>query len=290
MIGAIIGDIVGSIYEFDNHKSKDFELFGEGCFPTDDSIMTLAIGKAIKEGCGYDFSSSLSYKSITCNIQNDEFADDKFIKLFSDNAVKYMREIGRQYPRCGYGGGFERWIHSDTPKPYNSYGNGAAMRISAVGYAAADLTTVEELSYAVTCVTHNHPEGLKGAEAVATAIWLARKGVDIKELRKYIEYNYYDIKFTIPDLVKKYHFNESCQGTVPPALLCFFESESFEDAIRTAISVGGDSDTLAAITGGIAEAYYGVPRSLEQKALTYFDDRLRAVYEECRGFNKVVDG
>lgn len=270
MIGAIIGDIVGSIYERCNHKSKDFELFGERCRHTDDSTMTLAVGKAIKESKGY--LDKCEYEKV------------------SANAVKYMQEIGRRYPDCGYGGSFGRWIFSDNPKPYHSYGNGAAMRVSAVGFAAKDMEEAQELSYAITSVTHNHPEGLKGAEAVATAIFLIRKGADKQIIREYIEDGYYDLNFTIPQLVEKYHFQISCQKTVPPAVLCFLESESFEDAIRTAISIGGDSDTIAAITGSIAEAYYGVPRSLEQKALTYLSDDLRAIYDECKDFNKIVEG
>jgi len=232
--------------------------------------MTLAVAKALKEG--------------------KDYIDKQDYKKISLNAVKYMQGIGRHYPDCGYGGNFALWIFSDSPKPYKSFGNGAAMRVSAAGFAAGNLEEAEDLSYAVTCVTHSHAEGLKGAEAVATAIYLAKKGVKKADIREYIETGYYDLDFTFDDLIANYDYDVTCQGTVPQAIFCFLESESFEDAIRNAISIGGDSDTLAAITGGIAEAYYGVPKSLEQKALTYLDGRLRTLYDECKAFNKIVEG
>jgi type I restriction enzyme M protein len=185
-----------------------------------------------------------------------------------------MQHIGRYYPNCGYGTQFKDWINSDKPKPYGSYGNGSAMRVSACGFVANSLEEAKQLSKAVTEVTHNHPEGLKGAEATTVAIFLARSGKNLLEIRDYITKNYYPLNFTLDGIRDSYEFNESCQDTVPQALEAFFESSNFEDSIRNAISIGGDSDTLAAITGGIAEAYYGIPTEIRKHALTFLDERL----------------
>lgn len=255
MLGAIIGDIVGSRFEWNNNRSKQFEFLTYKCSVTDDSIMSLAIAKALLE-------SKADYSDL------------------SENAVKYMQEIGRHYPDCGYGGQFRKWIFSDDPKPYGSYGNGAAMRVSACGFVANSLEEAKQLSKAVTIVTHNHPEGLKGAEATAVAIFLARTGKSLFEIRDYITKNYYPLDFTLDGIRDNYEFNESCQDTVPQALEAFFESKNFEDAIRNAISIGGDSDTLAAITGGIAEAYYGIPTEIRKHALTFLDERLLKILVE----------
>lgn len=178
-----------------------------------------------------------------------------------------MQEIGRKYPNCGYGGMFSKWVFSDDPQPYNSFGNGAAMRISPVGFAARTESEACRLSEVVTGVTHDHEEGIKGAEATAVAIYMARRGFTKGEIRDKIERNYYALDFRIENIRGTYKFNETCQDTVPQAIQAFLESTSFEDAIRTAISLGGDSDTLAAITGSIAEAYYGVPEEIKDKAL-----------------------
>lgn len=255
MLGAIIGDIVGSRFEWNNNRSKKFDFLTYKCSFTDDSIMSLAIAKALLES-------------------KSDYSD------LSENAVKFMQGIGRHYPNCGYGGRFREWIHSDNPKPYGSYGNGSAMRVSACGFVANSLQEVKQLSKAVTEVTHNHPEGLKGAEATAVAIFLARSGKNLLEIRDYITKNYYPLNFTLDGIRESYEFNESCQDTVPQALEAFFESKNFEDAIRNAISVGGDSDTLAAITGGIAEAYYGIPTEIRKHALTFLDERLLKVLVE----------
>ena len=255
MIGAIIGDIVGSRFEFDNHRSKEFELFTDADFCTDDTVMTLAIGKALKE-CGGKYED------------------------LSERAIHCMREIGRHYPDCGYGGSFYHWIYGSDPKPYNSYGNGAAMRVSACGEFGRTLDEVKWFSAAVTAVTHNHPEGMKGAEATAVAIFLAKSGRSKEEIGDFVRNNYYTLDFTLDEIRPTYRFNETCQGTVPQAIEAFLESTDFEDAIRNAISVGGDSDTLAAITGGIADAYYGVPKNLEKQAVSYLDDRLKKIYRE----------
>lgn len=246
MLGAIIGDIVGSRFEFDNHRSKDFELFCDECFITDDSIMSLAIAHAI-------VSSKPDYSDL------------------SANAIKYMQIIGRHYPFCGYGGRFQEWMFSDDPMPYKSYGNGAAMRVSAAGFASQSLDEVKKLSRLVTEVTHNHPEGIKGAEATAVAIFMAMSGKDKDEIKAYVEKSYYKIDFTLDEIRDSYLFDESCQKTVPEALEAFFESTGFEDAIRNAISIGGDSDTVAAITGGIAEAYYGIPEDIRKSAISFLE-------------------
>ena len=255
MLGAIIGDIAGSRFEFNNIRSKDFDLFAKNCYATDDSIMTLAIAKAIL-ACNGDWQH-LGY-----------------------NAVKYMQEIGRKYPNCGFGGMFRKWVFSRAPEPYNSYGNGAAMRVSPCGFVARTEEEAILLSRKVTEVTHNHPEGLKGAEAVSVAIFMARNGAAKNEIEARIEKDYYPLNFTLDGIRDDYQFNETCQETVPQAIVAFLESVSFEDAIRGAVSIGGDSDTLAAITGSIAEAFYGVPSDLKSKALSYLDHELFSIYEE----------
>ncbi|HHZ03007.1 MAG TPA: ADP-ribosylglycohydrolase [Tissierellia bacterium] len=264
MIGAIIGDIIGSRFEFNNYRKKDFDLFTEDCFVTDDSIMTIAVAKAIMEAAKINESSN----------SNDYYL------LVENMAIKYMQEIGRKYPNCGYGGMFYHWVFSDNPKPYNSFGNGAAMRVSPVGFAAKTESEAIKLSEAVTKVSHNHQEGIKGAEAVVVAVFMAKQGFTKEEIKDRINNNYYRLDFTIDEIRDTYEFNETCQETVPQAIESFLESDSFEDAIRTAISLGGDSDTVAAITGSIAEAYYGVPESMKVKALTYLDENLKQVYYE----------
>ncbi len=255
MLGAIIGDVVGSRFEWDNIKTKDFELFTDDCLVTDDSVMTLAIAKAIMES--------------NSNFEN-----------LSVKAIEYMQKLGRKYPYSGYGGNFARWLHSSNPKPYNSWGNGAAMRVSSVAFAGKSLEEVIELSKKVTEVTHNHPEGIKGAEATAVAIYMAHTGSSLEEIKKYINENYYNIDFTLDEIRDEYTFDISCQGTVPQSLAAFFESTSFEDAIRNAISLGGDSDTLAAITGSIASAYYGIPIDIRKKAIEYLDKYLSEILFE----------
>lgn len=271
MIGAIIGDIVGSRFEFHNYRSKDFDLFGKGCFATDDSIMTLAVAKAIMEAMNGEQPSIGNYGEV-------------FYNKLSSLTVKFMQEIGRKYPNCGYGGRFYPWVFSSDPKPYRSYGNGAAMRVSSAGFAAKSESMAKRLAETVTAVTHNHPEGIKGAEATAIAIFMARNGASMDEIRECINRDYYVLDFKIDDIRAAYRFNETCQQTVPQAITCFLESTSFEDAIRTAISLGGDSDTIGAITGGIAEAYYGVPDAIREKALTYLDEELLAIYREWTDF------
>lgn len=255
MIGAIVGDIVGSRFEWHNHRSKDFELLTHQCFFTDDSVMSLAVCDALL--CAQTDYSDLGTQ-----------------------AVRSMQKIGRPYPNCGYGGSFRKWMYSDDPQPYKSFGNGAAMRVSGCGYVARSLEEAKALSKAVTEVTHNHPEGLKGAEATAVAVYLAHTGKSLVEIQDYIVKHYYPVDFTLDSIRDSYQFNETCQETVPQALEAFFESTGFEDAIRNAISIGGDSDTLAAITGAVAEAYYGVPVNIRKHALTFLDERLLKILVE----------
>lgn len=259
MLGAIIGDIVGSRFEWNNIHTKEFELFTDECFITDDSIMTLAIAKAI----------------LTSDSAHSDVAD---------KAEEWMQAIGRQYPNCGYGSAFCTWMFSDNPQPYHSFGNGAAMRISAVAYAALSLDEAKRISQKITEVTHDHPEGLKGAEAVVAAIYLAVTKHSLQEIRDYIDRNYYPMDFTLDEIRLTYQFNETCQETVPQALMAFFESTSFEDAIRNAISIGGDSDTVAAITGSVAEAYYGIPAQLRETVLRYLPQELKQILEEFEDY------
>ncbi len=251
MIGAIVGDIAGSIYEFHNIKTRDFTLFadyhGRRARPTDDSVMTLAVMQSLLDA-----------------------ADD--LSALPAAAVRRMQEFGRRYPHAGYGGAFRHWLASPDPKPYNSWGNGAAMRVSGCGRAARTLDEALAFSDAVTGVTHNHPEGLKGARAVTAAIFLLRNGTSVADVRSHIRENYYPLDFTLDEIRPSYDFDVSCQGSVPQALEAFFEADSFESAIRNAISIGGDSDTIAAIAGSVAEARWGVPDDIRKEALSRLDE------------------
>ena len=242
MLGAIVGDVVGSRFERNNIKSKDFELFMPFCRPTDDSVMSLAVAKAILECDG-------------------EYQD------LGAKSVEWMQRLGREYPYAGYGGKFSRRLTSENPRPYGSFGNGAAMRVSACGFAARTLEEAGDLARAVTEVSHNHPESLKAAEAIACSIFLARRGADMSEIRRFVTGEYYPIAFTLDEIRDLYKFDVSCQGSVPQAFQAVFESTGFEDAIRNAISIGGDSDTIGAIAGGLAEAYYGIPKDIQGECL-----------------------
>ena len=256
MIGAIIGDIVGSRFEFHNHKSKDFTLFTPKCFFTDDTVMTLAVANALNK-----------YETVT---------DYKDLKL---TLIKSMHEIGNHYPNCGYGGRFYGWIRNRRTTPYNSYGNGSAMRVSPVGWYAKSLDEAERLAKATAVVTHNHPEGIKGAVSVAGAIYLARTGSTMNEIKKYIS-RFYKIDFTLNKIRPTYSFHETCQDSAPQAFEAFFESVSFEDAIRNAISIGGDSDTVAAIAGSMAEAFFGIPEDIAEIGMLYLDNYMSDIVEK----------
>ena len=257
MLGAIIGDIAGSRFERNSIKSKMFKLLShsDGCRPTDDSVMTLAIAKAILS-CDGDHSA------------------------LGNQAVTQMQYLGRKYPYAGYGGFFRHWLRSDDPEPYNSYGNGSAMRVSPCAFAAQSPDEAVRFSKAVTEVTHNHPEGIKGAEAVTVAVFMALHGSKKDEIREYINEHYYPMDFTLDEIRETYRFNVSCQGSVPQAIMAFLEASDFEDAIRNTISLGGDADTQAAIAGGIAEAYFGIPDDIRKKALTFLDERMTDIVTE----------
>ncbi|EHM10787.1 ADP-ribosylglycohydrolase [Thermanaerovibrio velox DSM 12556] len=255
MLGAIIGDIVGSRFERTGHKGRDFELFHPRCRFTDDTVMTLAVAKAILVSRG-------------------------IVSLVGDNAVRCMRELGRLYPDRGYGSMFARWLSSPEPAPYGSRGNGAAMRVSPCGFAARGLEEARELAFEVTRVTHDHPEAIKGAEAVASAVFLARSGASLEDMRRHVQDNYYPTGFTLDEIREGYSFSSACEDTVPQALQAFFESRSFEEAVRNAVSLGGDTDTLGAVAGSVAEAFYGIPRALRDQAMAFLDERLRGILGE----------
>lgn len=289
MLGAIIGDIVGSIYEFDNIKTKEFEFFQENMGLTDDSVMTLAVAKALMDTL--ETGNEEGFKNLSREISEEKLKliQNKFGSEINPkteleaNAILRMVEIGNKYPHMSYGTRFRYWL--EEPVPYNSFGNGSAMRVSPVAYIGKNIEEVKFLSREVTKVSHNHEEGLKGAEATAVAIFMARNKCSKEEIKSEME-KYYSLDFNYEDLVKNYGFDETCQGTVPEAIYIFLESEDFEDAIRTAISIGGDSDTLAAIVGSIAEAYYTIPDAIRKKALSYMDSFERKIYDE---FEKLIN-
>ena len=256
MYGAILGDIIGSPYEFDRgNKSKDFPLFSRNSRFTDDSVMTLAVADAF-----------LSLPPEASEVEIRRFL------------VRSMQTYGRKYPYAGYGGMFRRWLKDPNPQPYGSYGNGSAMRVSSAAWLFDDLETVRHMARLSAEVTHNHPEGIKGAEAIASAIFLARTGSTKAEIKAYIEANFhYDLSRTCDEIRPAYRHVESCQETVPEAITAFLEGESFEDVIRTAVSLGGDCDTLTAIAGSIAEGFYGVPEELKQQCRERLPEDLRKV-------------
>ncbi len=244
MLGAIFGDIAGSVYEFRNTHNYHFTLLCKDSQPTDDSYMTLAVAKALMDTYGMD---------------------DETIKKA---LVKEMQRIGHLHPDAGYGGRFYYWLQAEQPEPYNSFGNGSGMRVSAAGWM---YDTLEETLHAAelsACVTHNHPEGIKGAQAIASAIFLARTKHTKEEIKAYIAETFdYDLNRTLDEIRPTYAFYEICQKSVPEAIIAFLEGNDYEDVIRRAIALGGDSDTIAAMAGGIAEAYYGMPETFKEEAL-----------------------
>lgn len=256
MKGAIIGDIVGSVYEFNNIKTKDFPLFREDCFFTDDTVMTVAVADALLTA-----RSGLTRDAIVGARMQEQ-----------------MLRYGRRFPHRGYGGAFRNWLSARYPKPYYSQGNGSAMRVSAAAYAAKSLKDCERLARLSAEITHNHPDGICGAQVTAGAVYLAKRHLVKKELKGYVAMYYPEVyTMTLDEIRPGYtfdHYASVCKGTVPQAFIAFYESRSFEDAIRNAISLGGDSDTLAAITGAIAEAYYGVPDALWNQARSHLDPSL----------------
>jgi ADP-ribosylglycohydrolase len=251
MLGAIAGDIIGSIYEFNNIKKTEFELFGPGCTFTDDTVLSVALADSLLNGEPYP---------------------------------QKLKAYARLYPYAGYGGSFRAWVRSSSLEPYNSFGNGSAMRVSPVGFAFNTLETVLQEAQRSAAVTHNHPEGIKGAQATAAAIFMARTGSSQAEIKAYVENTFgYDLSTSLDEIRPDYAFNETCQGSVPQAIRAFLESTSFEHAIRLAVSLGGDSDTIACITGGIAQAYYkGVPPEIEKRVYQVLDTRLLDIVVKFR--------
>lgn len=252
MTGAIAGDIIGSVYEFDNIKTTDFPLFTNESDYTDDTIMTVAVADWLLNG---------------------------------GDLAKVMQRYGREYPypTGGYGGRFSGWLREKDPLPYNSWGNGSAMRVSAVGWMFDSLEKTLEVAKETAIITHNHPEGIKGAQATAAAIYLARTGKSKQDIKLYIETTFsYDLGRTCDEIRPFYRFNESCQGTVPEAIIAFLDSSDFENAIRLAVSLGGDSDTLACITGGIAEAFYGIPEDIEKQVSDKLPGTFQKVIKEFK--------
>ena len=252
VLGAIAGDTIGSPYEFDNVKSEEFPLFSETSRFTDDSVMTLAVAEGVTAALddGRPISAAL---------------------------VRSMRELGRSYPDAGYGGRFCRWLFRDPdPAPYGSWGPGSAMRVSPVGWAFGSLDLVEFAAAETAKVTHNHPEGVRGAQAVAGCVYLARNGAEKDDIAWYVQERFgYDLGFSLDEVRGRYEFDESCQGTVPYAIKAFLEADGFERAVRKAVSIGGDSDTIAAIAGSIAHARYGIPRPIEEETRKRLPARLR---------------
>lgn len=267
MIGAIAGDVIGSRFEFENTDTKEFKLFNWDCRYTDDTVMTCAVAKAL---------TLAKYKS--------ELEDN--FEITSEFITDVMQYVGQDYPRCGFGAKFIRWMYSDNPEPYNSCGNGSAMRISPVGFYAKTEEECKKLAYMFSAVSHNHPEGIKGAECTAMCIFLAKQGKDKEEIKKYVEEHYYDLGGDTVKDCREFnagqHGKEICQIAVPQALICFFEGESYEDVIRNCVSIGGDTDTVGAIAGGIAEAYYGVPNAIANVALFFLDDQLKQIYMDFK--------
>ena len=254
MYGAILGDIIGSPYEFDlGNKTKDFPLFSEeSCF-TDDTVMTIAVAEAYMDA-----------------------PDDE--EAIRQRLIHSMQKWGHRYPVAGYGARFICWLALKDATPYNSFGNGSAMRVSSVAWLYNDLDAVRRMARLSAEVTHNHPEGIKGAEATASAIFLARTGHSKAEIKEFIECEFgYDLSRTCDEIRPTYHHVESCQETVPEAITAFLEGNSFEDVIRTAVSLGGDCDTLTCIAGSIAEGFYGVPEVLKQECRDRLSDNLRSV-------------
>ena len=250
MLGAICGDIIGSIYEQDNLKSKDFPLFQKTCKFTDDTVLTCAIADAILHG-----------------------------RPFVDNLKKFYNF----YPKAGYGFMFSKWAKSLERRGYNSFGNGSAMRVSPIAWAYDCLSEVLKQAEASAAVTHDHPEGIKGAQAIAGAILKARMGASKEEIKSFATSFGYDLDFTLDAIREEYQFYATCQQSVPQAVVAFLESTDFEDAIRNAISIGGDSDTIACITGSIAEAFYdGVPEAIAEETFSFLDSRLRGIFDLFR--------
>lgn len=257
MLGAILGDIIGSRFEFDRGgKTKEFKLFTDECEFTDDSVMTVAIADAL--------------------IDKAEIMESVFKYWF----IKSMKKWGNKYPYAGYGQRFYWWLREKDPKPYGSYGNGSAMRVSSVGWLINDLEMTKRIARWSAEVSHNHIEGIKGAECTAVVIYLARTGHSKEEIKDYVLKNYdYDLSESLDELRQRHQHVESCMDSLPKALVSFFEGNSYEDVVRNAVSLGGDTDTLAAIAGAMAEAMYGIPEDIKNEGLKYLPEDMKEVID-----------
>ena len=259
MLGALVGDIIGSVYEFHNTKSTDFELFHGASKYTDDSVMTLAVAKWLVE----DEAHTLHY------------------------LIYCMQELGNRHPYAGYGGHFYGWLAKDNPQPYNSWGNGAGMRVSPVGLYAKTLDEALALAALTASVSHNHPEGVKGAQAIATSMFLCKQGKSKEEIKDYVESTFgYNLHRTIAEIRPRYEFDVSCQGSVPEAIIAFLEGNSFEEVIRLAISLGGDSDTIGAMAGAIAACMYSIPDEIAERCDKILTEDLRDIKDR---FCKLIE-
>lgn len=257
MLGALVGDIIGSVYEFRNTKSMDFELFCHFSSFTDDSVMTLAVAKWLME----DEAHTINY------------------------LIGCMQELGNRYPGAGYGGNFSWWLRQEEPKPYNSWGNGAGMRVSPVGLYAKTLDEALALAAVTASVSHNHPEGVKGAQAIAASVFLCKQGKSKAEIKEYVEKTFfYNLDRTINEIRPTYDFDVSCQGSVPEAIIAFLEGNSFEEVIRLAISLGGDSDTIGCMAGAIAACMYPIPDDISEKCDAILTDDLREIKDSFVDF------
>lgn len=261
MLGAIIGDVIGSVYEWNNIKTTEFPLFNSYCRPTDDSVMTIAVADGLMRSWGQD---------------------DDAVKTA---VVKSMQYYGRKYPNAGYGGSFRRWIVSANPQPYNSWGNGSAMRVSSVAWLYDNLEDVMHMAELTAAVTHNHEEGIKGAMALASVIFLARAHCDKKDIKDFVEKTFgYDLSASLDVIRPEYGFDVSCQGSVPQAICAFLEADSYEEAVRLAVSIGGDSDTIACMAGAAAEGFYGIPDQIKREGLRHIDNYLFSKVKKFRSF------
>lgn len=250
MLGALVGDMVGSVYEFNNTKSTEFDLFSIESRFTDDSVMTLAVAKWLTE----DKAHTIHY------------------------LIDCMQELGQRHPAVGYGGRFMRWLFMENPQPYNSWGNGAGMRVSPVGLYAKTLDEALALAALTASVSHNHSEGVKGAQAIATSMFLCRQGKTKAEVKEYVEQTFgYDLNRTIAEIRPVYEFTESCQASVPEAIIAFLEGNSFEEVIRLAISIGGDSDTIGCMAGAIAACRYPIPDEIAERCDSLLTDDLKEI-------------
>ena len=275
MYGAILGDIIGSPYEWKNIKSKDFPLFSKYSRFTDDTVMTLAVAAGFMS----------AFNDTDNRIEDGDDVNDGNKAIVADSIIGSMKELGLRYPNAGYGGRFREWLEHGTG-PYNSWGNGSAMRVSSAAWICSSLDKAREMARLQAAVTHDHPEGIKGAEALASAIFIARVGGTKDDIREYVSEEFgYDLARTCDSIRPGYKFDVSCQGSVPEAIIAFLDSTDFEDAVRNAISLGGDSDTIGAMAGSIAEAYYCVPYELKKQCEDILPPDLREILKDfARGY------